>query len=100
MMNSENERSLSKSDPTLARIIREIPEPQIETTEDVFHDLMSCVIEQQIHYRSTKKIFQKMLDTANLGRLTPDNFHQFEAKALENAKLSVGKYETILSSRP
>lgn len=92
----DNKYTLCQSDPILENIIKEISEPEIETTNDVFHDLMSCILEQQIHYRSTKRIFQRMLNAANLERLTIENFHQFEERAFTNVKLSVGKYETIL----
>jgi DNA-3-methyladenine glycosylase II len=88
---------LGKLDPVLAKIIATIPKPVIASTNNMFHDLMSCIIEQQIHYRSTKKIFQKMLDAAKLKRLTPENFNQFEEKAFSNLKLSASKYETIAS---
>lgn len=88
---------LRRCDPILERIIATIPEPILESTNDVFFDLMSCVLEQQIHYRSTKRIFQKMLATANLTTLTLENFPAFEQKALSNAKLSMGKLETILA---
>jgi DNA-3-methyladenine glycosylase II len=87
---------LAESDPVLGKIINTIPEPQIKSTNEVFHDLMSCIIEQQIHYRSTKKIFQKMLDTASLKILTIDNFRQFEEKAVSTVKLSMAKYETVV----
>ena len=83
-------------DPILARIIDTIPEPTIESTNDVFFDLMSCILEQQIHYRSTKRIFQKMLERADLQILTLENFDQFEQKGFANVKLSESKYETIL----
>lgn len=85
-----------ENDAILKNIIATIPEPQIQSTNNVFHDLMSCILEQQIHYRSTKKIFQKMLNSASLEILTPENFPQFEEKAFSNIKLSVGKYETLL----
>jgi DNA-3-methyladenine glycosylase II len=87
---------LSENDAVLKSIISTIPEPQIQSTNNVFHDLMSCILEQQIHYRSTKKIFQKMLNSASLEILTPENFAQFEEKAFSNIKLSIGKYETLL----
>ncbi|MCU0326449.1 MAG: hypothetical protein MUF45_14535 [Spirosomaceae bacterium] len=83
------------NDPVLKPIIEIIPEPQIESTKNVFSDLMSCILEQQIVYRSTKKIFQKMLDSAQITELTPDNFEEFEKTALTNTKLSMNKYETI-----
>ncbi len=91
----EIELVLAKNDPVLKDIIHQIPKPKIVSSNHVFHDLMSCVIEQQIHYRSTKKIFQKMLDKANIEILEPGNFEQFETNALANAKLSIGKLGTI-----
>lgn len=87
---------LAKYDPQLEPIISTIPEPRIESTNEVFHDLMSCILEQQIHYRSTKRIFQKMLDRAGIETLTLSNFDVFEAKAFEGVKLSARKYETVL----
>jgi DNA-3-methyladenine glycosylase II len=87
---------LIENDAVLGNIIATIPAPQIQSTNNVFHDLMSCILEQQIHYRSTKKIFQKMLNTASLEILTPENFPAFEEKAFSNIKLSIGKYETVL----
>lgn len=83
-------------DSKLVKIIETIPEPSIESTNDVFFDLMSCVLEQQIHYRSTKKIFQKLLATANLKTLTPQNFNVLEEKSLPSLKLAMSKYETVL----
>ncbi len=83
-------------DPILADIIRTIPEPVTVSSGNVFMDLMSCVIEQQIHYRSSKKIFQRLLDKAGLTELTPDNFPEFEKKALSGIKISTAKFETIL----
>ena len=87
---------LLQSDPILADIIRTLPEPVFESSGNVFMDLMSCVIEQQIHYRSTKKFFQKLLEKAGLTELTPSNFPEFEKKALVGIKISTGKFETIL----
>ena len=88
---------LEKVDPILEDIVKMIPTPQIASTKNVFHDLISCILEQQIHYRSTKKVFQKMLDKANITMLTPVNFSEFESKVFENIKLSKKKYETVLN---
>jgi DNA-3-methyladenine glycosylase II len=87
---------LTENDVILKNIISTIPKPSFQSTNNVFHDLMSCILEQQIHYRSTKKIFQKMLNVASLEMLTPENFPQFEEKAFSNIKLSTEKYETVL----
>ena len=89
---------LKAQDPILEKIIATIPEPKTESTNDVFFDLMSCILEQQIHYRSTKRVFQKMLERADLQTLTLDNFSIFEEKAFVNTKFSSSKYETILAT--
>ncbi len=94
-MNPETLHKLAAADPVLGNIIREVPFPEIHSTDDVFHDLMSCIIEQQIHYRSTKKIFQKGLERAGLTQLTLSNFAVFEERAISQLKLSRGKYETL-----
>ena len=93
---SSSKEFLAKSDPILANIIAQIPEPVIESTNDVFHDLISCVLEQQIHYRSTKRTFQKMLQLADIERLSLYSFELFEEKSFANSKLSINKYETVL----
>ncbi len=92
---SKSAQQLAQADPILERIIGTIPEPTIESTHDVFFDLMSCILEQQIHYRSTKRIFQKMLERAELTTLNLENFDDFSKKALVNVKLAVGKFETL-----
>ena len=95
-MKPSSKQFLAKSDPIIANIITQIPEPIIESTNDVFHDMLSCVLEQQIHYRSTKKTFQKMIQSGDIERLTLENFEVFEEKSFINTKLSINKYETVL----
>jgi DNA-3-methyladenine glycosylase II len=85
------------TDPILEKIIAQIELPIINSTKDIFHDLMSCIIEQQIHYRSTKRIFAKALERANIEYLTLDNFHLIEKHSLPQIKLAMGKYETMMS---
>lgn len=88
---------LSEADSVLAKIIETIPEPIIESTGDVFHDMLSCIIEQQIHYRSTKNIFKKSLERTGIEHVTPDNFYLLETHSLPAIKLAMGKYETLLA---
>jgi DNA-3-methyladenine glycosylase II len=85
------------TDPILEKIIAQIPQPIINSTNDVFHDLMSCIIEQQIHYRSTKRIFAKALERAEIENLTIDNFHLLEKHSLSQIKLATSKYETMVA---
>lgn len=88
---------LSSTDVILKDIILQIPFPKIKSTQNVFHDLMSCIIEQQIHYRSTKKVFQKRMEAAGMEELTIDTFSSFEEEGFKNLKLSARKFETINS---
>ncbi|MEM6699895.1 MAG: hypothetical protein AAF599_15940 [Bacteroidota bacterium] len=86
---------LSQNDEFLAKIIAQIPVPETKSTGNVFHDLLSCIIEQQIHYRSSRKRFQKLLEKAKIEELTLDQFEEFEQKALSEVKLSAQKFNTI-----
>jgi len=89
-------KHLASNDDVLKDIVQKIQLPEIISTQNVFHDLMSCIIEQQIHYRSTKKTFQKALEASEIALLSIQNFSVFEEKGLRNIKLSTTKYETIL----
>jgi DNA-3-methyladenine glycosylase II len=84
------------NDSQLQKIMEALPPPVIHSSHDIFHDLMSCIIEQQIHYRSSKRIFSKALEKAGITVLSPDNFHLFEKHALADLKLSMNKYETMM----
>ncbi|OHX65025.1 DNA-3-methyladenine glycosylase family protein [Flammeovirga pacifica] len=84
-----------KQDPVLYTTISSTFPFQMESTKNVLHDLISCVIEQQIHYRSTKNIFKNLLAKADIRFLSLDNFDQFEKHSLSQIKLSSRKFETI-----
>lgn len=94
---TQMQSTVTFSDPVLQRITRLIQRPVILSTGAVFHDLMSCIVEQQIHYRSSKKIFAKALERSGITHLTPHNFHQFETHALSQITLSARKYQSIHS---
>lgn len=96
-MNKLISTHFKKHDTVIDGISNKITLNKIENTHNVFHDLMSCVIEQQIHYRSTKKTFQKMMNAASLEILTLENFPILEKKGFKNVKLNARKYETILA---
>jgi DNA-3-methyladenine glycosylase II len=94
-MNLDMAKMLAKADPILETIILQVPKPLVQSTKDVFHDVMSCIVEQQIHYRSTKRIFAKALERANIKQLTLENFHLLEKYGLPQINLAISKYETI-----
>jgi DNA-3-methyladenine glycosylase II len=86
--------SLLPPDPVLQAIAREVEPFPFVSTSNVFHDLMSCIIEQQIHYRSSKKVFFHVMREAGLEELTTENVERLE-RALPKVRLSAAKYETI-----
>lgn len=94
-MNAQIQQQLAEKDEVLKNIISQMPYEHIESTHAVFHDLMSCIIEQQIHYRSSKKIFQKVLERAGIEQVTTENFAAVEERGLAQVKLSMSKYETL-----
>lgn len=95
MTENQIKKLLESDDKILHQIVQTIPPPNFISTKNVFHDLMSCLIEQQIHYRSTKKIFSKLLTKAGITHLTTDNFEQLEDNGLATYSLSMKKYEAI-----
>ncbi|MEM8601075.1 MAG: hypothetical protein AAGF99_14240 [Bacteroidota bacterium] len=86
------------SDPVLARLEQTVPLPPHESTGEVFHDLVSCLVEQQIHYRSTKHVFARALERAGLVRVTPTTFGAFESEGLADIPLSRQKREALAST--
>lgn len=89
------EMYLSDVDQKLKSVIEQVKLQRPVSTNQVFHDLMSCIIEQQIHYRSTKNIFKNLLSKAGIDTLSLENFDLFEKKALQFIKISMNKAETI-----
>ncbi len=92
-----NKTSIFSGDPDLQNLVRQLPQPDWISTNQVFHDLISCVVEQQIHYRSTKRIFAKALERAGIVELTLDNFHLFEQFGLSSINISEAKQQTLLA---
>lgn len=84
-------------DPLLHKISQQYELEPIKSSMNVFHDLVGIVIEQQIHYRSTKKTFQKLIEKSGIEQLTIHNFERFEKLSLKESKLSMKKYEALLS---
>jgi DNA-3-methyladenine glycosylase II len=86
--------ALFPDDTTLQRIIESTQLPVWRSTENVFHDVMSCIIEQQIHYRSSKNVFQYVMQEAGLEIVTVHNFDQLQP-ALQSLRLSEAKHEAM-----
>ncbi len=83
------------NDAVLNSIAGSIFLPEVESTGNVFNDVLSCIIEQQIHYRSSKKIYKRLLEKAGLDQVYLHNFETFEQLAIPSIKLSQNKFETV-----
>lgn len=86
---------LASADEVMAVLIEDLPYPLIESSGNLYHDLIGYVIEQQIHYRSTRNTFGKLLAKAGLTELTPEGFDLFVADGLEGYPLSARKLQTV-----
>jgi DNA-3-methyladenine glycosylase II len=86
---------LSNNDAHLKHIIAMLSEPQYETTNDVFYDISSCIVGQQIHYRNEKVAFQrfKTLFTDQYPR--PEAIATIHAEVFLTLKISAQKYDTL-----
>ena len=87
---------LAAQDAVLAKIIKNTAPLTFESTKNMFHDLISCILEQQIHYRSSKRIFEKMLHKAGISSLDVYSFSRFEEKGIPTVSFSMQKIETVL----
>lgn len=95
MQPSSIKKYLIDKDSVLADIIPKTELPHISSSKNVFNDLLSCIIEQQIHYRSSRNIFKNLLKKSDLKEVTLSNFEIFEEKALSGIKISSKKAEAI-----
>lgn len=85
------------NDPIIEQIRQQLAVPHISSTKDVFHDVLSCIVEQQIHYRSTKRIFAKALERSGLERVSLETFAIFEKHGLSQLQLSLSKLKTLMA---
>jgi len=87
---------LAKNDAILAHIIGAIPLPDTEGTGDVFFDLISCIVDQQIHYRSIGAALGKVLQLLQNEAPNPDDLLTLDEEAFSKLKISNIKYQTLL----
>ncbi len=95
-MLSKEQKYLSGKDAHLAKIIQAIPLTVIESSKQVFYDLVSCIVGQQIHYRRVVPVFKKFIDLLPYQIPTPENISQIDEHAFLSLKISKSKYETLL----
>lgn len=93
-INKRAHEALFSHDPVMKGLVAGVELPPLRSTDNVFHDVMSCIIEQQIHYRSSKHSFQHLMQEAGLKELSIDNFHLLEP-CLPKVRLSAAKVEAM-----
>ena len=88
---------LSEKDPRLADIIAEVtPLPPVESTYDVFFDLSSCIVGQQIHYRREVPVFRRLVALLPDQVVIPEHVLQLDEKDTQRLKLSTTKHHTLI----
>lgn len=87
---------LRRSDPVLARLTERIPAPVYDSSGDVYYDLLSCVVDQQIHYRANRKTgFTSLLALFSGGYPHPAQLLRLPEEEVLATKLSAVKYRTL-----
>lgn len=94
-MPSDIKRYLSERDPILANIISRIELPELDSGRGVYHDLVSCIVDQQIPTR-TRGTYMKKLVVLLAGEL-PDgnNIYTIQPEDWSAAKMAINKYHTL-----
>ncbi len=86
---------LSARDPQLGKLIKAMPFPACHASEDVYYDLVSCLVDQQIHYRSKSNWFLRLLDLFPGGYPHPRQLLALPREAVLALKLSARKHEHL-----
>jgi DNA-3-methyladenine glycosylase II len=90
---------LCRSDARLQEIIENTVVPHREmgkTSEDVFYDLLTCVIGQQIHYRRVTPSVQKFVELFADSYPYPEMVLRLTGEVFAKLKLSSQKYHTTI----
>ncbi|MEL6639413.1 MAG: hypothetical protein AAFR05_21890 [Bacteroidota bacterium] len=87
---------LSQRDAQLGEVIPFLELPALETEGDLFYDLVSCIVGQQIHYRRKVPAFHKLLRHLPEHYPRPDTIAQLSESAFADLKISANKYATLL----
>jgi 3-methyladenine DNA glycosylase/8-oxoguanine DNA glycosylase len=67
----------------------------IESTEDVFFDLVSCISDQQIHYRSKGSYLKKVIDLLGGAAPTPERLLTLTREEFIHKKISGIKFNAL-----
>ena len=89
---------LIQRDPVLKQLIETVSPLTFNSSGDVYYDLLSCVADQQIHYRlRTRQAFDRLLALFPGGYPHPTQLLKLPENEVLGIKISARKYETIRS---
>jgi len=89
---------LSRRDPVLKPLIDTVAPLAFDSSGDVYYDLISCVADQQIHYRlRTRQAFDRLLTLFSGGYPHPTQLRQLPEEEGLGIKISARKCKTIRS---
>jgi len=86
---------LSNVDPVLAEAIDTLPLPVVESSQDVFFDLCTCILEQQIHYRAKGVYLKKFLALTQDQLPTPALLLGLNAQEFAQHKIAGNKFKAL-----
>jgi len=86
---------LRKSDPVMARIIATTELPELPKSEGIYHDLVSCVVDQQIPARSRGVYMKKLVGLLKGEAPDGNNIYAIQEDDWAAAKMARPKYHTL-----
>jgi DNA-3-methyladenine glycosylase II len=86
---------LSARDPRLGKLIEAMPFPACHSSEDLYYDLVSCLVDQQIHYRSKNNWFRQLLDLFPGGYPHPRQLLALPRETVLDVKISARKHGSL-----
>ncbi len=98
MIDTQGINLLTRRDIVLEDIITILKQlPHIESSKNIYFDLLSCVVDQQIHYRTRGgSVINKIITSLNAELPSADNILTINEKQFSEFKLSSDKYQTVL----
>lgn len=86
---------LAQKDPRLGEIIKQTSLAPHESSGDVFYDLLSCIVGQQIHYRRMAPYFKKFLEYFQGSYPSPEKILNLAPDEPGMVKIARAKYQTV-----
>ena len=96
-MHSSITQHLTRTDPTLAALIAAVGElPPIQPSRGVFHDLVSCLVDQQVPQRSRHGVYlKKLIDLLDGAMPDPHRVLTIDEADWTRNKLANPKYHRL-----